>query len=191
MATSTPSGIHRVATMYPQCYEPKVSREDSSRKAGVQRSPCQPPERMGPDVARLYENLSLTLSLDKGFPCRRRGCRLFRSPTLSFEAMVRRIRTGKIENNFSLHSQTPKLKCGKEAESPRLMPVGSEPRQARAQTPQLGWSEAHRNRRHNKESWGKRKGRSSTPGGPPLLVPVCPSTFPEKISGCFRVKGFK
>lgn len=151
--------------MYPQCYEPKVSREDSSRKAGVQRSPCQPPERMGPDVARLYENLSLTLSLDKGFPCRRRGCRLFRSPTLSFEAMVRRIRTGKIENNFSLHSQTPKLKRGKEAESPRLMPVGSEPRQARAQTPQLGWSEAHRNR--HRGELGKEEGALLHPRGTP------------------------
>ena len=45
-----------------------------------------------------------SLSLDKDFPWRKRGERIFRSPTLSFKAMVLRTGTGKIGNDFSLRS---------------------------------------------------------------------------------------
>lgn len=62
---------------------------------------------------------------------------MFRSPTLSFKAMVLRIGTGTTGNNFSLQSSSPKLKGGKEASGPRLTSaVVSEPEGAQAQAPQ-------------------------------------------------------
>ena len=45
--------------------------------------------------------------------------------------------TGKIGNTFSLRSESPKSKHGKEAKGPRLTSaVGSEPEQTQARAPQ-------------------------------------------------------
>lgn len=62
---------------------------------------------------------------------------MFRSPTLSFKAMVLGIGTGTTGNNFSLQSSSPNLKRGKETSGPRLASaIGSEPGRAQAQAPQ-------------------------------------------------------